>query len=108
MAEVRRDKRKRNQNGAIAVIGTLFLMILLSTVLLFLPEEKPKKKNPGTVTATVAPTGAATSETAEEAELLAVVLDVDTEIKMLTVYNVEKEEEQKLVYIGATTFYDGY
>ena len=107
MTEVRRNKRKRSQGGVIAVMVTLIIMIVLSTVLLFLPEEKPKKKNPGSVTATVTPTNAVTLVEKEE-ELLAVVLEVDTEIKMITVYNVEAEEQQKLVYIGATTFYDGF
>lgn len=106
MTEGRGNKRKRSQGGAIALMGTLILLILLSTVLLFLPEEKPKKKNPGSITATVMPTG--TPAPVSEQELLAVLLDVDTEVKMLTVYDVEKEEQQKLVYIGATTFYDGY
>jgi len=105
--EIRRNKRKRSQGGAIALMGTLIVMILLSTALLFLPEDKPKKKNPGSATATVTPDGTM-APVAEEEELLAVVLDIDPEVKMLTVYNVEEEEQQKLVYIGATTFYDGY
>lgn len=107
MAEVRRNRKKQSQSGVIAVMVTLILMILLSTALLFLPEEKPKKKNPGSVTVTVTPTGVITPAVTEE-DVLAVVLEVDTEIKMVTVYNVEEEEQQKLVYIGATTFYDGY
>lgn len=107
MTEVRRDRRKRSQGGAIAVMVTLIVLMLFSTVLLFLPEEEPKKKNPGNVTATVTPTDAPATPVAEE-EVLAVVLEVDTEVKMITVYNVEAEEQQKLVYIGATTFFDGY
>ncbi len=108
MTEVRRSRRKKSQSGAIAVMVTLILLMLLSTTLLFLPEEKPKKKqNSPTVTATATPTSAV-QPVPETAEALAVVLDVDTEIKMLTVYNVEEEEQQKLVYTGATTFYDGY
>ncbi|MBO5177435.1 MAG: hypothetical protein J6C07_08250 [Lachnospiraceae bacterium] len=106
MTEQRRNRKKRSQSGAIAMMLTLILLMLLSTALLFLPEEKPKKKNPGTVAATVTPTEAISRVTEEEK--LAVVLDVDTEVKMITVYNVEAEEQEKLVYTGATTFYDGY
>ena len=38
--------KKKNQSGAITVMVTFILLIIFSTVLLFLPEEKPKKKNP--------------------------------------------------------------
>ena len=98
--------RKKNHNGAIAVMVTLILLIIFSTVLLFLPEGKPQKKNP-TPTATVTPTGAITPIPVES-EVLAVVLEVDTEVKMITVYDVEAEETKRLVYTGATSFYDGY
>ncbi len=98
--------KKKSQNGAIALMVTLILLIVFSTVLLFLPEEKPKKKNP-VPTATVTPTGAITPVPAET-ENLAVVLEVDTEVKMITVYDVEAEETKRLVYTGATSFYDGY
>lgn len=106
MTEIRRNRRKNSHSGAIAVMATLVLLMILSTALLFLPEEKPKKKNPG-ITPTEAPTGALTPIPAET-ETLAVVLDVDTEVKMITVYDVKAEEQQKLVYTGATSFYDGY
>ncbi len=106
MTEISRNKRKKSQGGVIAVMVTLMLLILLSTALLFLPEAEPKKKNPG-LTPTNAPTGAVTPIPAET-ESLAVVLDVDTEVKMITVYNVKEEVQEKLVYTGATTFYDGY
>lgn len=107
MTEVRKNKRKRSQGGAVALMTTLICLILLSTALLFLPEENPKKKNPGNTTVTVTPTDSA-GPVVQEEDVLAVVLDVDTEVKMITVYNVEAEEQKKLVYIGATTFYDGY
>ena len=106
MTEQRRTRKKRNQSGAIALMVTLILLMLLSTALLFLPEEKPKKKNPGTVPVSATPTEGLTRVT--ETETLAVVLDVDTEVKMITVYNVEAEAQEKLVYTGATTFFDGY
>ena len=98
--------KKKSQSGAIAVMITLILLIIVSTVILFLPEETPKKKNPAP-TATVTPTGAITPIPAES-EILAVVLDLDTEVKMITVYDVEAEETTRLVYTGATSFYDGY
>lgn len=98
--------KKKSQSGVIAVMIGLMLLMIVSTVLLFLPEEKPKKKNP-TPTATVTPTGAITPVPAET-ETLAVVLEVDTEVKMITVYDVEAEETKRLVYTGATSFYDGY
>lgn len=107
MTEVRRNRRKSNQNGMIAVMATLILLIILSTALLFLPEEEPKKRNTGTVSTTTVPTGMVTPLPTVE-ENIAVVLEVDTEVKMITVYNVEAEEQQKLVYTGATTFYNGY
>lgn len=98
--------KKKSQSGAIAVMVTLIVLIVFSTVLLFLPEEKPKKKNP-VPTATVTPTGVITPIPVES-ETLAVVLEVDTEVKMITVYDVEAEETKRLVYTGATSFYDGY
>lgn len=106
MTEVKRNRRKRGQSGAIAVMITLLLLIILSTALLFLPEETPKKKNQG-ITPTVTPTSAVLPMP-EETEQLAVVLAIDTEVKMITVYDVAEEEEQRLVYTGATTFFDGY
>lgn len=84
----------------------LLLLIIFSTALLFLPEEESKKKGSDS-TSIITPTGAITPIPAEE-EMLAVIFDVDTEVKMITVYNVEKEEQQKLVYTGSTKFYDGY
>ena len=98
--------KKKSQSGAIAVMITLILLIIVSTVILFLPEETPKKKNPAP-TATVTPTGAITPIPAES-EILAVVLDLDTEVKMILVDDVEAEETTRLVYTGATSFYDGY
>lgn len=106
MTEDRRYRRKKSQSGVVAVMVTLILLIAFSTVLLFLPEEKPKSKNP-VLTATVTPTGAITPVPVET-EMLAVVLEVDTEVKMITVYDVEAEETKRLVYTGATSFYDGY
>lgn len=106
MAEIRRNRRNKSQSGAIAVMLTLILLMILSTALLFLPEEEPKRKNDKT-TPTPVPTNAVTPLPAE-AEALGVILEVDTEVKMVTVYDVKAEEQQKLVYTGATTFYDGY
>ena len=105
MTEVRRNRRKRSHGGAIALMATLILLILLSTVLLFLPEDKPKKTVEVTLTPT--PSGGITPVPAERIQL-AVVLDVDTEIKMITVYDIMAEEEKRLVYTGASTFFDGY
>lgn len=108
MTGERRNRRKRSQSGAIAVMVTLILLIIFSTALLFLPEESPKKRNPdSTGIPTVTPTSAVLPMP-EETEQLAVVLAVDTEVKMITVYDVVEEEEQKLVYTGASTFFDGY
>ena len=106
MTEIRRNRRRRSHGGAIAVMGTLILLILLSTIILFLPEKETKKKQTE-VTPTGVPTGTVTN-VPEERSLLAVVLDVDTEVKMITVYDVTAEEEKRLVYTGASTFFDGY
>ena len=107
MTETRRNKRRKGQSGAIAVMVTLILLMILSTALLFLPEEEPKRKKDDTSAPTVTPT-AAVLPVPETMEVLAVVFDVDTEVKMITVYNVEEEEQQKLVYTGSSTFFDGY
>ena len=106
MTEDKRYQRKKSHSGAIVVMITFILLIMFSTVFLFLPEDKPKKKQPS-VEATLSPTGIITSAPAE-IEVLAVVLEVDTEVKMITVYDVENEETKRLVYTGATSFYDGY
>lgn len=101
-----RGRKKQKKSGAAAVMILFILLIFTSTVLLFRPEKKPTKKNP---VASPAPTLTGAAEIfPEESEILAVVLETDTEIKLLTVYNVKQEEEQKLVYTGATTFFDGY
>jgi len=104
--ETGRNRKKSSQNGVIAVMVTLILMMVVSTALLFLPEEEPKKKNKDTGSTPV-PTKEVTPLPTEE-ELLAVVLEVDTEVKMITVYNVTKGGQEKLVYTGATSFFDGY
>lgn len=101
-----KGRKKQKISGAAAVLITFIVLILISTALLFLPEKKPTKKN-AEVSLTPAPTQAA-EPVVHTTEVLAVVLETDTEIKMCTVYNVEEEEEQKLVYTGATTFFDGY
>lgn len=106
MTEGRRTRRKRGQGGMIAVMAVFILLIIASTAILLLPGEE-EKKNTSRITPTVTPTAIVTPVPAER-EQLAVVLEIDTEIKMITVYDVEKEEEQRLVYTGATTFFDGY
>lgn len=106
MANNKSYKRKKSANGAIAVMVTLILLMILSTVILFLPEKDTNKKS-SKPAATAAPTMQVTPVPAEE-EILAVVLETDTEIKMITVYDVEAEEQKKLVYTGATAFFDGY
>ena len=106
MTEDRKYRRKKSHGGMVAMMLAFIALILFSTVFLFLPEEKPKKKT-STSTVTVTPTEAVVP-VPEETETLAVVLEVDTEVKMITVYNVEDEEIERLVYAGATAFYDGY
>jgi len=106
MTDIRRMNNKKKYNGAITVMLVFIFLILLSTALLFLPDGDTKKKNP-VHTPTAVPTGGA-EELPETEEVLAVVLDTDTEVKLLTVYNVKTEEQQKLVYTGATKFYDGH
>lgn len=105
MMENRRKSRKKGKYGlSIIMVFVLMILILASTALMFVKEEKPKKNR-------VTPTATPKEEMQNlvtETEVLAVVLDKDTELKMLTVYNVMTEEEQKLVYTGATTFFDGY
>lgn len=101
-----RGRKKQKISGTAAVMITFLLLIFISTALLFLPEKKPTKKN---TEVRPAPSLTPAAETpSQEKEVLAVVLETDAEIKMLTVYNVREEEEQKLVYTGATTFFDGY
>lgn len=106
MTEHKRSKRKRAQNGAFAVMVILMVLMIFSTVLLFIPEEDPKKKNMDS-TPTAAPTQAVTP-VPEETEMLAVILDVDPDKKLITVYDVKEEEPKKLIYVGSTTFFDGY
>lgn len=105
MAENTRKSRKKGNYGlSIVMTFVLMALILASTALIFVPEEKSKKSK---VTPTATPK-VETENIATETEVLAVVLEKDTELKMITVYNVMTEEEQKLVYTGATTFFDGY
>ena len=102
----RRSRRGKNHSGAIAVMVTMIVIILASTALLFLPEEETKTKKPAPTTA-VTPTEGAKQPSREE-KRLAVVLAKDTEVKLVTAYDVVTEEEVKLVYTGASTFFDGY
>ena len=97
-------RKKKKQNVSIIMTFVLMAFILGITAWLLVPEEQPKKSN-------YAPTATPKTELQDiktEEEVLAVVLEKDTELKMITVYNVMTEEEQKLVYTGATTFFDGY
>lgn len=105
MAENRRKSRKKGSHSwSMIITFGLMTLILGITALLFVPEEKPKKtKNTPTVTPTIA-----VQDFVTEREILAVVLEKDTEEKIITVYNVITEEEEKLIYTGATTFFDGY
>lgn len=106
MTEGNRGKKRRGQSGVLVVMVALMLLIFISTIAMFLPEENGKKDSKATPVPTVTPTMAAT--VVEETELLGVVLEVDTEVKVITVYDVKAEQERNLVYIGATTFFDGY
>lgn len=107
MTEGNRSRKRRRHNGALAVMVVLMLLIFASTIMMFLPEGGNKKTtSKQTPVPTVTPTILDTK--AEEAELLGVVLEVDTEVKVITVYDVKAEQERNLIYIGATTFFDGY
>lgn len=97
-------RKKKKQNLSMIMTFVLMAVILGVTALMFVPEEQPKKSN-------YVPTATPKIELQNiktEEEVLAVVLEKDTELKMITVYNVMTEEEQKLIYTGATTFFDGY
>ncbi len=97
-------KKKKPYQGAIALMGTLLVLMLFSVVLLFLPQENEGgNKRPGNT-----PTPAPTEGVAREEECLAVFLELDKENRLLTVYDVKEEEQRKLVYTGATLFYDSY
>lgn len=96
------NRRKRSHTGAIAVMLTLMVIIIGSVALLFLPEGgKETKGRKPTPSASPVPTAGAEKG---NAHLLGVVLSVDTEIKTITLYDVEKEEERTLVYTGASSF----
>lgn len=99
-------RRKRSHSGAIALMITLMIMITASVGLLFLPDgrEETKGKKPSPAAATPTPQ---TGNTKGE-ELLAVVLSVDTQIKTITLYDVKAEQEQTMVYTGATVFSDSF
>ncbi len=100
----RKSRKKKKQNLSIVMTFILMAFILGITALMLVPEEQPKKSN-------YVPTATPKIEMQHiktEEEVLAVVLEKDTELKMITVYNVMTEEEQKLIYTGATTFFDGY
>ena len=105
MAENERRRRKKSNHG-VSVVMTFVLMafILGASAFVLAPEEQPKKSR---ITPTVTPK-IETQDVFQEEIVLAVVLEKDTELKMITVYNVMTEEEQKLIYTGATTFFDGY
>ena len=101
--ENQRRKRKSN-SGVIGLMLILIVLMLFSVVILFLPEEQGSKKQPGG-----SPTPAETTKPpVQEKEDTAVVLGVDKENKIITVYDVIAGEKKNLVYTGATTFFDGY
>ena len=105
MAENQRKPRKKSKYS-VSIVMTFVLMICIlgASALVLAPKEQPKKSR---ITPTVTPK-IETQDVLKEETVLAVVLEKDTELKMITVYNVMTEEEQKLVYTGATTFFDGY
>lgn len=105
MVENQRKPRKKNKHS-LSIVMTFVLMALILgiTAWMLMPEEQPKKnKSNPTPTPKIEMENVVTTQ-----EVLGVVLEKDTELKMITVYNVMTEEEQKLIYTGATTFFDGY
>ncbi len=96
------SRRKRSHTGAIAVMLTLMIIIVGSVVFLFLPEGKKEAKG-GKLTPSPSPVLTIGAEKGNE-HLLGVVLSVDAEIKTITLYDVEKEEERTFVYTGASSF----
>ena len=105
MTENKRKSRKKGKDGWMIAMTILFIALILgSTGLLFLSETEEKPRKSG-ITPTQTPK---IEEPVKKVDVIAVVLEKDTELKMITVYNVVTEEEQKLVYTGATTFFDGY
>ena len=105
MVENQRKSRKKSKHS-LSIVMTFVLMALIlgMTAWTLMPEEQPKKnKNNPTEAPKIEIENIVT-----EQEVLAVVLEKDTELKMITVYNVITEEEQKLIYTGATTFFNGY
>ena len=99
-----KSRKKKKQNLSIVMTFVLMAFILGITAWMLVPEEQPKKSN---YVSTTTPKIEKEDIKIEE-EVLAVVLEKDTELKMITVYDVMTEEEKKLVYTGATTFFDGY
>lgn len=109
MENQRRGKRN-SHSGVIALMLTLVILMVFSVVILFLPEEGTRPAgNPSPTQKPSAPSALSiTPKPVAEEEYVAVVLSVDRENKMLTVYGVETGEKKNLVYTGGTTFFDGY
>lgn len=95
-------RRKRSYAGAIAVMLTLMIVIIGSVVLLFLPESGKEAKG-GRLTPSPSPVPTMGAEKGN-LHLFGVVLAVDTEIKTITLYDVEKEEKRTFTYTGASSF----
>ena len=93
-------KSRRGYGGLLILMVAFFAVITWSTLTLLLPEKETNKKKPDPT-----PTEAVVPEI-KEVEKLAVILDTDTEMKWVTVYDVEAEKEaftaQKLYNITIT------
>jgi len=100
-----RKGKKTSQGGAVAILLTLAVLMVCSVVFLFLPEGEHSsggKKLP------TQPASSSVTPKPETEEYVAVVLEVEKESKLITVYGVQDERKRNLVYTGASTFYNGY
>ncbi len=95
-----------SHGGVIALMAVFMVLIFGSLIYLLLSSKDPKTPGNTSTVITGTPAVAGPTETVEKGyEHLAVVLNVDPEIKSIKMYDVEDEIERLLVYTGSSLFY---
>lgn len=102
----KKQKKKKSYSGAIALTVTFMVIIAGSIVFLFLPEKSSNKAKPTAIPTSAV--GTVTPTPGQTTSMLAVVLQADTQIKTITFYDVENNQERSVVYTGATRFLDDF
>ncbi len=105
--ETRKAKKSSDSHGGVIALMAVFMVLIFgSLIYLLLSSKEPKHHGQSGQTPSVTAAAVTPADTLEKGyEHLAVVLNVDPEIKTIKMYDVEDEIERLLVYTGSSLFY---